>query len=151
MKTIALETDSPIALRNCPQRWEEGDQYMILVNAVCAIKHPSDCKVIASHEEQMSLLMILVLFYVCERNWVWEMIRYERRKLNMQEIGSIKCFSETNSLKVSLDIFFPQSTECLIRGLLPFRMCWGSVIMVASDRTLVELDCEWHSLVDKTW
>ena len=41
---------------------------MISVNAVCAIKHPSHWKVIASHEEQMSPIMILMLFYVCERN-----------------------------------------------------------------------------------
>ena len=31
----------------------------------------------------------------------------------------LKCFSETNYLKVSSDIFFPQSTECLIPGVLP--------------------------------
>lgn len=43
---------------------------MILVNAVCVIKHPSHWMVIASHEEQMSPLMILAFFYVCERNWV---------------------------------------------------------------------------------
>lgn len=35
--------------------------YMTLVKAVCAVKHTSQWKVVSSHEEQMTLLMILVL------------------------------------------------------------------------------------------
>ena len=56
---------------------------------------------------------------MCVKEIGYEKLLDMRRKLSMQEIGSIKCFSETNYLKVSSDIFFPQSTECLIPGVLP--------------------------------
>ena len=63
MGTIAWETDSQRAPRNCSKEGR-GDVsiYMILVKGVHAVKHTFWEKVAASHEEWMSLMMILMLF-----------------------------------------------------------------------------------------
>ena len=63
ISTIAHEIASQIARRNCSTEvMGEVRIYVILVREVCAIKHTSQCKFIASHEEHMSLLLILVPF-----------------------------------------------------------------------------------------
>ena len=63
MRSIAWETASQIALRNCSKKVRgEVGMYMILVKRTRAIKHAFWQKVAASHEEQLSLLVILVLF-----------------------------------------------------------------------------------------
>ena len=62
MRTIAWETASQTALRNCPKTWGEVSIYVILVKRVHAIKYTFWQGVAAIHEEQMSPFMILVLF-----------------------------------------------------------------------------------------
>ena len=64
MRTIARETASQIAPRNCSEEVAAGEvsPYVVLVKGVHEIRHTFWQKVAASHEEQMSSLMILVLF-----------------------------------------------------------------------------------------
>ena len=63
MRSIAQETASQIALRSCPKKVRaEVGVYMILVKGTRAIKHTFWQKVAASHMEQLSPLMIFVLF-----------------------------------------------------------------------------------------
>ena len=63
MRTIARETAFQIALRNCSKEvGERSGFYMILVKGVRAVKHTFWQRLTASHEEQMSPLIILVLF-----------------------------------------------------------------------------------------
>ena len=63
MRTITQEAASQIALRNCSREvvGERGIN-VILAKGVCAVRHTFVQKIVASHKEQMSLLMILVLF-----------------------------------------------------------------------------------------
>ena len=63
MRTMAWDTASQIALRNCSKEVAgEISMYVILEKGVHALKHMFWQKVAASHKEQMSLLMILVFF-----------------------------------------------------------------------------------------
>ena len=63
MRTIAWETASQIALRNSSEEVGRNSVlYMILVKGVHAVKHTFLARLAASHKEQMSLLIILVLF-----------------------------------------------------------------------------------------
>ena len=63
MRTRALETASQRSLRNCSEEVGGRSVYIYdLAKGVHAIKHSFWQKVAASREEQMSPLMILVLF-----------------------------------------------------------------------------------------
>ena len=64
MRTIARETAFQIALRSCSEEVAGEGQYICDFGEgrVHAIKHTFLQKVAASHKEQMSPLMILVLF-----------------------------------------------------------------------------------------
>ena len=60
---------------------------------------------------------------MCVKEIGYEKLLDVRRKLSMQEIGSIKYFSETNYLKVSSDIFFPRAPNAsfLVSSLNSFQ------------------------------
>ena len=63
MRTIALETASWVALRNCSQ--EVGGRavfYTVLVKGVGVVKHTFRQRLAASREKQTSPLMTSVLF-----------------------------------------------------------------------------------------
>ena len=65
MRTVAWETGSWLTLRTCSK--EVGGEvsiYEILVKGAHAFKHTSKLKVAASDKETVSLLMILVLFWI---------------------------------------------------------------------------------------
>ena len=63
MRTIAQQTAFQIALRNCSREVAgRSVLYMMLVEGGCAVKHTCWQRLAASHEEQMSPLMILVLY-----------------------------------------------------------------------------------------
>ena len=72
MRTIAWETASQRALRNCSKEVRgEGSMYAILVKGLRPVKHTFWQKVAAGPEERISPLMILVLFQIRGdgRNW----------------------------------------------------------------------------------
>ena len=63
MRTAAWETAPQTALINCSgEAAGRVSIYVTLVKWVHAIKHSHSYKVAAGHKEQMSLLIILVLF-----------------------------------------------------------------------------------------
>ena len=104
MSTIAQETTYQIALRNHSKEIEgKSVLYMILVKEVHAVRCTFWQRLAASHEEQMSPLMILVLS------------RYEE----MQELGSKNLSWKYLVLKKVCSASFSQSTECLIPDLHP--------------------------------
>ena len=75
IRLIAWETASQIALRNRSEEVGGGQGVSVHMwfrwRGIRAIKHTFWQKVAASHEEQMSLLMILVLFYIWEDARIW--------------------------------------------------------------------------------
>ena len=108
--------------------------YVILVRLVHAVRHTFYQKVAASHEEKISLLMILPIFYFWEyaRNWAHETFSPKYLTLWKPIFASV-----------------PQSTECLTPDLHSeiFKECWRSATAVASDLILVEAEGKWPFLV----
>ena len=92
---------------------------------VCAIKHTSQWRVAASHEEQPSQLMILVLFSEWEDARQWVLKIFSREFLIIwRPVLPVSSLSWTS-----------------------FRLCWISATKVANDSVLVELGDEAPSLV----
>ena len=81
MRTIDWETASQIVLRNCSKEVEEERSIYIWFwwRGIRAIRHTFWQKVAASHEEQMSLLVVLVLFWIWEdtRNWAHKIFSWK--------------------------------------------------------------------------
>ena len=137
MRTIAWETASQIALRNSSR--EVGRRsvlHMILVRWVHAAKYTFWQRLTAHCKEQMSQLMILVLFLDMRRckNWAHKIWKY---------------------LTIEADLFchFPQNTECLLHSWSPpwtlCRGCWRSAAPEVHDLILVEVYGKCQSVVGR--
>ena len=97
-----------------------------------AVKHTFWARLAASHKEQMSPIMILVLS------------RYKK----MQKNGFIKSF-ENIYLKACSIRFFSraQGSSLLIFTLKSFHGYWRSAAAVAHDLIFVEVTCKWQFVV----
>ena len=73
MRTATQDSISESLSALAPKRrsWGKLVLYVILLKGVCADKHTSRSRLTASCEEQMSLLMILVVFKVSEDARIW--------------------------------------------------------------------------------
>ena len=73
LRTVALETASQIALRNCPREVKNEPGYIgVFAEKTKKQKHVVEHqKITARHRNRHLKLMILVLFYVWEDARVW--------------------------------------------------------------------------------
>lgn len=117
---------------------------MILVKGVLAIKHLSWLKIAASHEEQISPFVIVVLFQIGEDagNWAHEALKIS----NYLKAGSASLSQTTECLTLDLR---PE----LLSGVLKLSHCsdqWLHSCRARWQMTIFSWHCQWCTEITHT-